>query len=68
MENILNAHALDHRLNMPHMITYPIIKSEVDTTRWKTWSLYKQIKIWPKSRRVLAVYDYLSVQVSTVQA
>lgn len=53
MENILHADALDRRLNMPYMISYPTMKTEVGTTRWKTWSLYKEIKIWPNLCGVL---------------
>lgn len=67
-ENILHTDVLSHRLNMLYMITYSTMKSEVGTTRWKTWSLYKGIKIWLNSCGVLAAHDCVSVQVSTKQA
>jgi len=45
MEVILQADALDYRLNTSFMFIYPTTKSEVGATRSKTWSLYKEIKI-----------------------
>lgn len=39
MKNIPHIVALDHRLNMPFMIIYFTMKSEVGTIWGKTWSL-----------------------------
>lgn len=68
MENVLHVDALDHRLKYPIWLPCPTMWSEVGTTRWKTWPLYKEIKIWPNSHGLLAAHDYFSVRVSTTQA